>query len=117
MLPEDVIDDRVAEIRRNGYAMLRSASPRHGHAPGLAAYLSGAEIATFQVKRRSVLEGQSLCEGTLRRQSGATILAIKRGPEICPNPDPVWQLHEGDLVLTLGTPEQLKVTARLFGPA
>jgi CPA2 family monovalent cation:H+ antiporter-2 len=117
MLPEDVIDDRVAEIRRNGYAMLRSAGPRHGHAPEIAAYLSGAEIATFQVKRQSVLAGQSLREGTLRRQSGATILAIKRGAEICPNPDPVWQLREGDLVLTLGTPEQLKMAARLFGPA
>jgi CPA2 family monovalent cation:H+ antiporter-2 len=97
--------------------MLRSASSRQGHAPGLAAYLSGDEIATFEVKRRSVLVGQCLREGFLRRQSGATILAIKRGSEVCPNPDPVWQLHEGDLGLTLGTPEQLKVAARLFASA
>jgi len=115
MLPEDVIDDRVAAIRRDGYAMLRRPGSRHGQGPGIAGYLSGAEIVTYRVRRQSVLEGQCLREGTLRRQSGATILAIKRGAEICPNPDPVWQLREGDLVLTLGTPEQLKAAARLFG--
>jgi CPA2 family monovalent cation:H+ antiporter-2 len=36
---------------------------------------------------------------------------------VCPNPDPVWELSEGDVVLTLGTPEQLKAAARLFEPA
>lgn len=117
MLPHDVIEDRIAAVRRDGYAMLRSASRRHGHALGIAAYLSGAEIATFRVKRTSILVGKSLSEGTLRARSGATILAIKRGEEVYPNPDPVWELSEGDVVLTLGTPEQLKAAARLFEPA
>lgn len=116
MIPQDVIEDRIAEVRRNGYAMLRSASHRHGPALGIAAYLSGAEVASFRIKGAAALIGQSLREGTLRSSSGATILAIKRGEEVCPNPDPVWELREGDVVLVLGTPEQLKVAARLFEP-
>ncbi len=117
MLPQDVIEDRVAEVRRDGYAMLRSASGRQGQVAGLAAYLPGTEVATFRVKPASSLAGTRLNEGLLRSRSGATILAIKRGAEVCPNPDPVWALHEGDLVLTLGSPEQLKAAARLFEPS
>ena len=114
MLPQEVIDDRIAAVRRDGYAMLRSASRRHGHALGIAAYLSGAEIATLLVKKSSVLAGSRLSEGILRTRSGATILAIKRGDEVTPNPDPVWELRDGDVVLVLGTPEQLKAASRLF---
>jgi CPA2 family monovalent cation:H+ antiporter-2 len=117
MLPQDVIDDRIAEVRRDGYAMLRSASRRHGHALGIAAYLSGTEIATFRVRAGSPLAGSCLRDGLLRSKSGATILAIKRGEEVTPNPDPVWALCEGDVVLTLGTSEQLKAAARLFEAA
>jgi len=117
MLPQDVIDDRIDEVRRDGYAMLRSASRRHGHALGLAAYLSGTEIATFRVRAGSPLAGSCLRDGLLRSKSGATILAIKRGEEVTPNPDPVWALCEGDVVLTLGTSEQLKAAARLFEAA
>jgi CPA2 family monovalent cation:H+ antiporter-2 len=116
MLPEDVIDDRIASVRRDGYAMLRSASRRHGHALGISAYLSGAEISTLQVKAGSSLDGSRLSAGLLRSRSGATILAIKRGDDITPNPDPVWELAAGDLVLLLGTPEQLQAAARLFEP-
>lgn len=114
MLPQDVIDDRIAEVRRDGYAMLRQASTRHGHALGIAAYLSGAEIATFQLHPGARLAGSRLGEGLLRNFSGATVLAIKRGKEVCANPDPVWELAGGDVVLVLGTPEQLKAAARLF---
>jgi CPA2 family monovalent cation:H+ antiporter-2 len=114
MLPQNIIDDRIAAVRQDGYAMLRSASRRHGHALGIAAYLSGAEIATLQVKKGATLTGSRLSEGLLRSRSGATILAIKHGDEITTNPDPVWELREGDTVLVLGTPEQIKAASRLF---
>ena len=52
----------------------------------------------------------------MRSRSGASILAIKRGEEMIANPDPVWELHEGDSVLVLGTPEQLAAAGRLFEP-
>jgi CPA2 family monovalent cation:H+ antiporter-2 len=116
MLPQDVIEDRIAAVRKDGYAMLRSASRRHGHALGIASYLSGAEIATLLVEKASTLAGSRLSEGLLRTHSGATILAIKRGKEVTPNPDPVWELRENDVLLVLGTPEQLKAATRLFEP-
>ena len=116
LVPQDVIESCVADVRKDGYEMLRSASKRHSHAVGISGFLSGAEIGTFRVHQHSPVEGESLRGGMLRTNSGATAVAIKRGEEICPNPDPVWQLQEGDIVLLLGTPEQLRAAAKLFEP-
>lgn len=98
----------------DGYEMLRTMSRRHSHAVGISGYLSGAEIATYRVQKGSPLEETSLREGILRDGSGATILTIKRGKELIPNPDPVWQLRNEDIVLLLGTSEQLAAADKLF---
>ena len=116
LVPLDEIERCVAEVRRDGYGMLRSLSRRHSHAVGISGYLSGAEIGTFRIRNGSVLEGESLREGTIRNRSGATVLVIKRGNEVVPNPDPVWSFQDGDLVLLLGSAEQLAAAGRLFGP-
>jgi CPA2 family monovalent cation:H+ antiporter-2 len=116
LVPSDRIDECISDIRRDSYDMFRTLSRRHSHAVGIAGYLSGAEIGTFRVKKGSPLEGESLRHGTLRSRSGVTLLVIKRGEQVVPNPDPVWELKEGDVVLLLGTPEQLKAAARLFEP-
>jgi len=46
--------------------------------------------------------------------SGATILKIKRGEELIPNPDPIWEMKGDDIVLLLGTSEQLATAGKLF---
>ena len=114
MVPQDVIESCVVDVRRDGYEMFRSVSKRHSHAVGIAGFLVGAEIGTFVVRKGSPLMGTSLRDGVLRSRSGATILAIKRGAEIVPNPDPVWELKAGDIVLLLGSPEQLAAAGSLF---
>jgi CPA2 family monovalent cation:H+ antiporter-2 len=114
LVPQDVIEGCVADVRRDGYEMLRSVSKRHSHAVGIAGFLVGAEIGTFRLHNGSPLEGTSLREGILRSMSGATILAIKRGEDVTPNPDPVWELKDRDIVLLLGTPQQLAAAGKLF---
>jgi monovalent cation:H+ antiporter-2, CPA2 family len=116
LVPQHDIDRCIAEVRSDGYDMLRSLSRRHSHAMGISGYLSGAEIGTFRVQEGSQLEARSLREGTIRNMSGATVLVIKRGDEVVPNPDPVWELRRDDLVLLLGTAEQLAAAGRLFEP-
>ncbi|SNB46877.1 monovalent cation:proton antiporter family protein [Geobacter sp. DSM 9736] len=116
MVPQDEIEQRIADVRRDGYDMLRTMSRRHSHAVGISGYLSGAEIGTYRVQKGAPLEGESLREGTIRSRSGATVLMIKRKDEVVPNPDPVWELAAEDLVLLLGTPEQLATARKLFQP-
>jgi CPA2 family monovalent cation:H+ antiporter-2 len=114
LVPQDDIEHCVAEVRSEGYEMLRSMSRRHSHAVGISGYLAGAELAVFRIKKGAPLEGQSLREGAIRNCSGASVLVIKRGEEMVPNPDPVWELHDGDIVLLLGSPEQLAAAGKLF---
>jgi len=116
LVPHDDIERCIAEVRSDGYEMLRTMSRRHSHAVGISGYLAGAELGTFRVRSGSPLEGEGLREGTIRSRSGATVLVIKRGDEVVPNPDPVWSFQSDDLVVLLGTPEQLVVAGRLFGP-
>lgn len=116
LIPQDVIEDCIADVRRDGYEMLRSVSKRHSHAVGIAGFLSGAEIGSFRVRKNSPMEGEVLRGGLLRSQSGATVVAVKRGDEIKANPDPVWEFREDDTVLLLATPEQMRAAAKLFEP-
>jgi len=117
LIPQDVIESCIADVRRDGYEMLRTVSKRHSHAVGIAGFLSGAEIGSFRVHKGAPVEGETLRGGMLRAKSGATAVAIKRGQETTANPDPVWQLRQDDTVLLLGTPEQLRAAARLFEPS
>lgn len=114
MVPHAEIERCITEVRSDGYDMFRSMSRRHSHAVGISGYLSGAEIGTFRVQENSQLEGKSLSEGTIRSKSGATVLVIKRGDDVIPNPDPVWELQLDDMILLLGTPEQLNAAKILF---
>jgi CPA2 family monovalent cation:H+ antiporter-2 len=116
LVPQDDIEHCIAEVRSDGYEMLRTMSRRHSHAVGISGYLSGAELATFRVQKGAVLEGRSLSDGTIRSRSGATVMVIKRGEEIVPNPDPVWELQRDDILLLLGSSEQLAAAGKLFGP-
>jgi len=117
LVPQDDIERCIADVRSDGYDMLRSMSRRHSHAVGISGYLAGAEIGTYRLKKGSQLEGRSLREGTIRSMSGASVLVIKRGEEVVPNPDPIWELQDNDIILLLGTPEQLAVAGRLFEPS
>lgn len=117
LVPQDVVEECVADVRRDGYEMLRTASKRHSHAVGIAGFLSGAEIGSFRVQKGAPVAGEALRGGLLRSRSGATLVAVKRGDEITPNPDPVWELREDDIALLLGTPDQMRAAARLFEAA
>ncbi|MEA5113618.1 MAG: cation:proton antiporter [Geobacteraceae bacterium] len=114
LLTHDEIERCISEVRGDSYEMFRSMSHRHSHAVGISGFLTGAELGTFRVGSTSPLVGHSLRDGILRDRSGATLLMIKRGSDVVPNPDPVWELQENDIVLILGTPEQLAAAASLF---
>lgn len=117
LVPHEEIERHIADVRSDGYGMLRAMSRRHSHAVGISGYLAGAEIGTYTLQKGSPLEGTPLREGIIRTMSGASVLLIKRGDDVVPNPDPVWELQLNDLVLLLGTPQQLAVAGRLFEPA
>ena len=55
----------------------------------------------------STLAGATLAAVDLRRRCGVGVVAVQRGAGLFPNPEPDFRLEEGDVLVVLGTPEQL----------
>ncbi len=76
--------------------------------------LSNINISTLTIEKLSEVEGKSLSEIHLRKHTGSTLLAIKRGSQIIEHPGPETVFNIGDIVYVLGNPEQANLAAELF---
>ena len=79
------------------------------------ALASDLSLESYRVEPGSPLVGKTLSESGLRRESGATAVAIHRtdrGTLVNPAGDDV--LAEGDIVLLLGKHEQISAACSLF---
>lgn len=121
----------VVEIQRHGL-VLAAPSPDERVYPGDVLVLAGAESALSRARavlsedgwmHDSVSEpvemdevqvgagprtGRTLAELGIQQATGVTILAIRRGGRILTNPSGGEILMEGDTLLTLGRPSQVK---------
>ena len=118
LVPRDIVDRSVREIRRDGYEMFRSLREQHRPMDYLRNFVRGIELEIYRVQEGSPLRGRSLAEVDLRQKTGATVVAIQSDVQILVNPAPNSSFVVGDVVLVLGTPEQLARAGTLFaGPA
>lgn len=69
--------------------------------------LGEAIIEWIDVEDDSSLVDQSLAEARIRERTGASIIAIQRDSETLPNPGPEEAVDAGDILVTLGTREEL----------
>ncbi|HEX2781167.1 MAG TPA: cation:proton antiporter, partial [Gemmatimonadaceae bacterium] len=115
LVPRDEIERQIRDIRRSGYEMFRTISSAHGPALGLQRFLSGLSFEVFRVDGGSTLAGRTLAESGVRDRSGASILAIHRADgSMLFNPAPEDRIDAEDLLLVLGTHEQISAAAPLF---
>lgn len=70
----------------------------------------------FQIERASALSGKTLKEANVRELSGAMVLAVGKGFDLIPNPDPSFRLSPGDELIVLGSREQLGDFRHLLVP-
>lgn len=115
LVPRDVIEQQIREIRRGGYEMLRSISVTTGPALGLQRFLSGLAMEVFRVEPGCELAGTMLVDSGLRDRSGVTVVAIHRTDgTIVANPRGVDVLHADDIALILGRHDQISRALPLF---
>jgi len=69
--------------------------------------LGEAIIEWIDVDDTAELVDQTLGDANLRQQTGASIVAIQRGSDTVPNPGPDETIAAGDILVTLGTREEL----------
>jgi voltage-gated potassium channel len=68
------------------------------------------------VSESSSLVGQALIDSGIRRQSGAVVLGIKSAEgQLNSNPAASTVINSGDVLIALGTVQQLKALAQLAG--
>ena len=114
LVPQNDIDRFVAEIRSDGYGMLRTQARPPLQESELARHLRGVEVATLQVVGGAAYAGRTLSDTALRREYQVTAIGIKRGDGPLTIPDGDTELRPGDLVIVAGHPERVAEIAPLF---
>lgn len=107
-LPQDFIVQKAEQVRREGYALLR-----RGALPELAHHLRGGtltdvEVETWRIEADSPAVGKSLAQLSLRPRTGASVIAWTRNGVTESNPSASTKLEMGDIVVLLGTRNQLR---------
>jgi len=103
-----VIEGEIEKIRRQGYEMLRSPSLPRARIAKLNKALKSAETEAICVPPSSPISGKTLGELRLRTVTGTTVIAITRGADTEINPDVDYVIQPEDLLLLVGTPENLE---------
>ncbi|MEQ8200925.1 MAG: cation:proton antiporter [Syntrophomonadaceae bacterium] len=114
LVPRDDIEAFIAEVRSDGYEMLRSLSARSPTFQDIKLHHHDAEIVNLVVENNSCTVGKTLAEIDLRGKFGGSILLIQRGDQTIVNPGRDDSLQAGDQVVLFGTPATVNDISGLF---
>ncbi|MGH9782924.1 MAG: cation:proton antiporter [Terriglobia bacterium] len=114
LIPRDIVERSVREIRQDGYEMFRGLRDAHRPAEAVRDLLRGVVLEVFQAREGSPVEGRTLAEVDLRGKTGAMVLAIQKDSQVQANPPAETSFSVGVVALLLGTPDQLAKAAPLF---
>lgn len=103
---------RVDEHEAHTLAEMLGAAPVHrASTDALQQVIEGVTIDWLTLPSGSPAAGQTIRQLALRERTGVTIIALVRGGQAIPSPDPDELLDAGDTAVVAGTPEAV---ARAF---
>jgi len=107
-MPQEFVTRKAEQIRREGYALLRRSE-----LPELAHHLRGgtltdAEVETYRIEDDAPAVGKTFAELAIRPRTGASIIAWTRAGITESNPSLKAKLKAGDIVVLLGSREQIR---------
>lgn len=115
-IARQTINREIEEIRREGYQMLRLPSLPSVELGDIAGALGAASTETLVIGRGGYACGKTLSALNLRQATGATVIAVVRGSQTEINPGGEFQLEAEDIVVLMGSPEQIEMaTEKLTG--
>lgn len=76
--------------------------------------LGGAIIEWITISGSSPIAGQALQEAAIRKRTGVSVIAVQRGEQTIANPGPEFEIATSDILVTLGTREELAALDRLL---
>ncbi len=110
-VPKNVINQRIEQIRDDNYTMLRGVRLPAKTLSERQSFLKGLHTETYQILKGARADGLSIKALRLRAETGATILAVQRGDDVHQNPSPDFHLHADDLLLLIGSRENVERAA------
>jgi CPA2 family monovalent cation:H+ antiporter-2 len=100
--PANVIREMADKIRSDSYTALRSVEFPRRHLFEQVEWLPEIDIDGYRLPDDSHLAGKSIAELQVRRKTGATVIAVRRGPDVFTNPEPHFAFRKGDIILFTG---------------
>ena len=114
LIPRDEIDKFSAEVRADGYEILRSRFQELTSFSDLKSHIPDAEIGIFRLNQGSPLVGRSLAQIELRKKHGVTLLAIRRDLQILSDLDGETRLRANDVLIMLAPPTKIAAITGLL---
>lgn len=108
------IDRLVQQIRASHYEALRTPEQARPSLAGLVTGLPQMAAERIALVAGSPAVGRTLAETELRSRTGALVLSVTRGDSDIATPDPRFRLAEGDVLVVVGQPVQLKAARQVL---
>ena len=102
---QQVFDVNATEARQLG-SILTGAHFESVDTGDLSVPLGDAIIEWVELPEGSPVAGRELADTDLRAETGASIIAVQRGPDTIANPGGEVTLEAGDILVALGTREE-----------
>lgn len=112
LYPQTEINRRLAKIRSINLGMFNERDIINK--PSILDEFSNINISAVKVDKDAPVDGKTIAEMDLRKKTGVTLLALKRGDKVIKTPKPKTTLLQGDTAYLLGDPEQITLASELF---
>ncbi len=112
--PESDINRLTAQLRAEGYQLLRLPDQAKPAKTALAGSLGKASMVTVRVQSGSRADGSTLQDLGLRSRYGINVMALKRLDDLFTNIDPNQALQPDDLLMVLAAPDSMAEAEDLF---
>jgi len=112
LYPQKKINRMLAQIRSKNLGVFSEKDMVNQ--PSVIDELPNVNITAITIEPNSFAEEKTLGETDLRKKTGVTLLALKRGDEMIEHPTLKTQFRAGDIAYVLGDPEQVNLASELF---
>ncbi len=102
-VPANIVDAQVKVLRGEHYGLLRGEPSVRPSMEKIADLLTAGTAGTLFVRKGSAAAGKTLAELDLRRQTGATVIAIVRGDASITSPAPDMRILENDTLVLMAS--------------
>ena len=115
-IPDHLINQQVEVIRSGSYGMLRGLSLTQERLLKISELFLKSTVQQIVISSESAGNNKTLQELDIRKETGASVIAVIRGENAVNNPGADFKLQENDVVVLWGAHEQLGLAMKKLVP-